>query len=492
MDAIYARQSIDKKDSLSIETQISFAKNIAIGEPKLYIDRGISGKDVAHRPEFIKLLTDIKKGTISRILVYKLDRFTRSLLDFTNTWEYMCKYHVEFISVTENFDTSTPIGKAMIFIMAVFAQMEREQISKRVYDNYYDRIELGRWPGGPAPYGYRIGTIKQGDQNVSSLMLEEEIKTLEEIMRVYAYPTTSLGDIRRFLLKEQHPGPSSEKWSACSIGRVLRNPVSVKCDHTVYTYFKKLGVNILNPLKDFNGEHGGVLVGKKGSVSKGTLDSKGATFAIGNWPGYIDSNLWLQCQKKLDKNQMVALNDGPRNSWLTGLIKCGDCKRAIMVRKYRRKSSGETVRTLRCRGKDFSDCHLKLQMRIEQIENSVQKELEELLAVCSPTPIETAHGTNELELELIGINESVTNLMKVLKSKSVSLLTVEYINRELEELTKAKEKLLEQKKKLVQETVCPQRIIFSQLSKADKRAVAYTFIEAVTVYDDFISVLWKI
>ncbi|WP_097002665.1 recombinase family protein [Lacrimispora amygdalina] len=143
MDAIYARQSIDKKDSLSIETQLSFAKSMAIGEPELYIDRGISGKDVVHRPEFLRLLNDIKKGTINRILVYKLDRFTRSLLDFTNTWEYLSKYKVEFISVTENFDTSTPIGKAMIFIMAVFAQMEREQISKRVYDNYYDRIELG-------------------------------------------------------------------------------------------------------------------------------------------------------------------------------------------------------------------------------------------------------------------------------------------------------------------------------------------------------------
>lgn len=492
MDAIYARQSIDKKDSLSIETQISFAKSIAIGEPKLYIDRGISGKDVVHRPEFIKLLNDIKKGNISRVLVYKLDRFTRSLLDFTNTWEYLCKYNVEFISVTEHFDTSTPIGKAMIFIMAVFAQMEREQISKRVYDNYYDRIELGRWPGGPAPYGYRIGTIKQGSQNVSSLILEEEIKTLEEIMRVYAYPTTSLGDIRRLMLKEQHPGPNSEKWSACSIGRVLRNPVSVKCDHAVYTYFKKLGVNILNPLKDFNGEHGGMLVGKKGSVSKDTLDSKGATFAIGNWPGYIDSNLWLQCQNKLDSNEAVALSDGPRNSWLTGLIKCGECKRAIMVRKYRKKSNGEVVRTLRCRGKDFSDCNLNLQMRIEQIEDSVQKELEEVLSRCSPIPIETANGTNELELELIGINESVTNLMQVLKAKSVSLLTVQYINKELEELTNAKEKLLEQKEKMVQETVCPQRFNFSQLSKEDKRAVAYSYIEAVTVYDDSISLLWKI
>lgn len=491
MDAIYARQSIDKKDSLSIETQLSFARSIAVGEPRLYIDRGISGKDVVHRPEFLKLLNDIKKGTINRILVYKLDRFTRSLLDFTNTWEYMSKYKVEFISVTENFDTSTPIGKAMIFIMAVFAQMEREQISKRVYDNYYDRIELGRWPGGPAPYGYSNTAITHGEQKVSSLKLEDNIKNLEEIMKIYAYPTTSLGDIGRLMTARQCPGPNSEKWSPCSIGRVLRNPASVKCDHAVYSYFKKLGVNIINPLKDFNGKHGGMLVGKKGAVTKGALDSKEATFAIGNWPGYIDSKLWLRCQKKLDTNEKVASNDGPRNSWLTGLIKCGDCGRAVMVRKYKRKSDGEIVRTLRCRGKDFLDCNLKPQMRIEQIEGSVEIELEKLLDSCKPAPIENVNETNELELELIRIDEAVTNLMQVLKTKSVSSLTVDYINKELEELTQTKEKLLEEKGKMVRKFKFPKKIIFSQLNKEDKRAVAFSYLETVVVYEDYISLIWK-
>ncbi|WP_277405792.1 recombinase family protein [Lacrimispora xylanisolvens] len=492
MDAIYARQSIDKKDSLSIETQLSFARSMAIGEPRLYIDRGISGKDVVHRPEFLKLLNDIKTGTINRILVYKLDRFTRSLLDFTNTWEYMSKYKVEFISVTENFDTSTPIGKAMIFIMAVFAQMEREQISRRVYDNYYDRIELGRWPGGPAPYGYSNTTVTQGDKKVSSLKLEDNIKILEEIMKVYAYPTTSLGDIRRMMATRQLPGPNSQKWSACSIGRVLRNPASVKCDHAVYTYFKKLGVNMMNPLSDFNGEHGGMLVGKKGAVTKDALNPSEATFAIGNWPGYINSELWLRCQRKLDANEKVASNDGPRNSWLTGLLKCADCGRAIMVRKYKRKSDGETVRTIRCRGKDFLDCGLKPQMRIEQIEGSVQAELQKLLDRCKPAPIGTNNGTNELELELIRIDEAVGNLMQVLKTKAVSPLTVEYVNKELEELSETKKKLLEEKERLAYESVYPEKIILSQLSKEDKRAVAFSYLETVVVREDYISLIWKV
>lgn len=491
MDAIYARQSIDKKDSLSIETQVNFAKNICSGEPRIYIDRGISGKDVVHRPEFQRLLKDIKNGSISRVLVYKLDRFTRSLLDFANTWDYMSKYKVEFISVTENFDTSTPIGKAMIFIMAIFAQMEREQISKRVLDNYYDRVDLGRWPGGTAPYGFSNSTIEIGNQQISSLKVEATMEILEGIMKAYSYPTTSLGDIRRMLLAEKCPGPVSDKWSACSIGRVIRNPASVKCDTGVYKYFKELGVNIKNPIEEFDGQHGGMLVGKNGSVSKGSLKAEEATFAIGNWPGCIESELWLRCQRKLDLNQGIAPDRRPRNSWLTGLLKCCHCGRAVMVRKYVRKSDCELVRFLRCRGKDFYDCRLEAEMTIDTIERAVQLELEKLLEKCSPMPVGICHGMNKIEIELVKVEEAVKNLMQLMKTEQVSDLTMEYINKELLDLTDKKKRLETEKQEALNKLVVPQKIIFSELSDEDRRDVAYSFIETVVVHDDYISVVWK-
>ena len=64
---------------------------------------------------------------------------------------------MEFVSVNENFDTSTPMGRAMLHIIMVFAQLERETTAERVRDNYYRRASLGSWPGGPAPYGFDIG-----------------------------------------------------------------------------------------------------------------------------------------------------------------------------------------------------------------------------------------------------------------------------------------------------------------------------------------------
>ena len=134
IDAIYARQSVDKKDSISIESQIEFCKyELKGGNCKEYTDKGYSGKNT-DRPKFQELVRDIKRGLIAKVVVYKLDRISRSILDFANMMELFQQYNVEFVSSTEKFDTSTPMGRAMLNICIVFAQLERETIQKRVAD----------------------------------------------------------------------------------------------------------------------------------------------------------------------------------------------------------------------------------------------------------------------------------------------------------------------------------------------------------------------
>ena len=122
-------------------------------------DKGYSGKNT-DRPEFQKLLGEIRKGRVRRVIVYKLDRISRSILDFAvivykldrisrsildfaNMMELFQEYDVEFVSSTEKFDTSTPMGRAMLNICIVFAQLERETIQKRVTDAYYSRCLKG-------------------------------------------------------------------------------------------------------------------------------------------------------------------------------------------------------------------------------------------------------------------------------------------------------------------------------------------------------------
>ena len=128
IDAIYARQSVDKKDSISIESQIEFCKyELKGGNCKEYKDKGYSGKNT-ERPQFQQLMQDIESGLVRKVVVYKLDRISRSILDFANMMELFQQYNVEFVSSTEKFDTSTPMGRAMLNICIVFAQLERETI----------------------------------------------------------------------------------------------------------------------------------------------------------------------------------------------------------------------------------------------------------------------------------------------------------------------------------------------------------------------------
>ena len=130
INAVYGRQSVDRKDSISIESQIEFCEYELKGESyKAYTDKGYSGKNT-DRPKFQQLMADIQKGLIKKVVVYKLDRISRSILDFATMMEEFQKYNVEFVSSTEKFDTSTPMGRAMLNICIVFAQLERETIQK--------------------------------------------------------------------------------------------------------------------------------------------------------------------------------------------------------------------------------------------------------------------------------------------------------------------------------------------------------------------------
>ena len=164
MIAIYARQSVDKKDSISIQTQIDTCRD-QIGSTgfceqpvREYADKGYSGKNT-DRPQFQAMMQDICKGIISVVVVYRLDRCSRSVVDFANFIQTLKKHGTDFISCSEKFDTSSPMGRAMMDISMVFAQMERETIQQRVTDAYRDRSRQGFYMGGPAPYGYEAEEI---------------------------------------------------------------------------------------------------------------------------------------------------------------------------------------------------------------------------------------------------------------------------------------------------------------------------------------------
>ena len=200
IDAIYARQSVDKKDSISIESQIEFCKyELKGGNCKEYRDKGYSGKNT-ERPEFQQLMRDIESGLVRKVVVYKLDRISRSILDFAKMMDFFQKYEVEFVSSTEKFDTSTPMGRAMLNICIVFAQLERETIQKRVQDAWHSRCQRGFKMGGKTPYGFRTEPHVMDGIRTKKLVVEPtEAAFVRQMFEMYADPQVSLHDITRKL-----------------------------------------------------------------------------------------------------------------------------------------------------------------------------------------------------------------------------------------------------------------------------------------------------
>ena len=160
---------------------LSYAKSKDYTEFEYYIDGGYSGKDL-NRPAIQKLIEDCKNHRIDAVFVFKLDRISRSQRDTLYLIEEVFnKYDVSFISMRENFDTSTPFGKAMRGVLSVFAQLERETILERTRIGLKKRAEAGLWRGGgkiPFPYRY--------DRNTGTLIpISGQVELLHKMISLY-------------------------------------------------------------------------------------------------------------------------------------------------------------------------------------------------------------------------------------------------------------------------------------------------------------------
>jgi len=128
---------------------------------EVYREEGRSGKDT-ERPALQHLLADIRDGKVNTVVVTKVDRLTRSLLDFYKMHAVFERHGVDFVSLDETFDTSTAVGRAMLKITLVFAELERERTSERTTKSFAARAERGLWSGGTRPLGYDLDPDNPG------------------------------------------------------------------------------------------------------------------------------------------------------------------------------------------------------------------------------------------------------------------------------------------------------------------------------------------
>lgn len=483
--AVYARQSVEKKNSLSIDGQIELCQKVAGSDLQVYKDRGFSGKNT-QRPDFQRLMNDIRLGQIEKLYVYRLDRFSRSVADFGRLWETLQANRVEFVSVNENFDTTSPMGRAMLHIIMVFAQLERETTAERVKDNYYRRASLGAWPGGPAPFGFTIGRCYDDmGRTCPTLRIDpDKAAIVQRIFEEYAKPNTSLGGIARLLNSEGIPAPRRDTWDSVALSRLLHTSAYVMADGDVHLYFQSLGAKVTSPPDDFDGVHGVLLVGKRDKSKKKYTDVHEHSVSVMNSVGFIPSDLWLACQNKLQDNKQIGNNGSGTHTWLSGLLKCASCGYSLKVTEDKYK------RYLHCSGRyNLSKCNAVVRADLAELESTVAVQIQELLDQC---PDETVEDTVSITYQnrLDELDRRTDRLLDAFsESEDISS---DYLHRALARIERMRQAILDERKRDKSHPSVPQKLVFSTLSFAEKKAVAAQFIRRINVGEDTAEVCWNV
>ena len=498
IDAIYARQSVDKKDSISIESQIEFCKyELKGGNCKEYKDKGYSGKNT-ERPQFQQLMRDIESGLVRKVVVYKLDRISRSILDFANMMELFQQYNVEFVSSTEKFDTSTPMGRAMLNICIVFAQLERETIQKRVTDAYYSRSQRGFKMGGKAPYGFHTEPIKMDGINTKKLVVNpDEAANIRLMFEMYAQPTTSYGDITRYFA-EQGILFHGKELIRPTLAQMLRNPVYVQADLDVYEFFKSQGTIIVNDAADFTGMNGCYLYQGRDVKPSKKNDLKDQMLVLAPHEGIVPSDIWLTCRKKLMNNMKIQSARKATHTWLAGKIKCGNCGYALM------SAHSNGILYMRCTvhadSKACPGCGcVKLHELEAVVYGAMVKKLKDFKTLTGrKKAAKISPKLAAKRLELAQVESEIEKLLDTLTGASPVLLS--YANSKIEELDARRQSIANEIAKLSADAVPMEKMEsisgylddWENVSFEDKRQVVDALITVIRATNEKVEIEWKI
>lgn len=498
IDAIYTRQSVDKLDSISIESQLEFCKfELRGGSYEYYSDKGFSGKNT-DRPDFQRMMGDIKAGKIKRVIVYKLDRISRSILDFTSMMEEFHKYGVEFVSCTEKFDTSSPMGRAMLTICVTFAQLERETIQMRVTDAYASRSKHGFYMGGRVPFGYKLvpHTIN-GKKTSCFAIVPEEAEIVKFIFEEYAEPMKSLNDIALQLNEDELSTKRGNPWDGSMVAAIIKNPVYVRADLDVYEFFKSQGTNIVNDPMDFIGTNGCYLYNGHNTKNK-RLTLEGQTLVLAPHEGIVPPDVWLKARRKCMNNKAISRPTKAKNSWLVGKMKCAKCGHSLAVRNNNGGANKYLlcswhIRTHACEGVGCVDGE-KLESFVL---DAMRNQLIEFDVLSGRIERKDNPRLTELKIKEQKLTDEIDSLMD--KVQSANSVLMEYINKRILELDTERNNIQYEIRQLSVasapndlDTIRDYMERWDDLSFDDKRTVVDMLISSVKVTKETVDITWKV
>ncbi len=370
--AIYSRKSKWTGKGESVENQLILCREYLTHVLHLpqetqireYIDEGFSGKNTK-RPDFLRMLKEMEEEHFDYLVCYKLDRLGRNLLDLTMLMEKLEKEATSFISIKERFDTTTPIGKAMLYFSGVLAQMEREQIGERVRDNMMLLARSGRWLGGNTPLGFEAVKVEvqEGEKRKTHSRLKPIKKEQQVVRQIFSLflSTDSLNQTVKRLAEEGVKNRRGNPFTVMGIRDILVNPVYCCCDIYSCHYYLELGCQLAVEKGAGKRKRGFIAYGKTNSrkYKNQANDYSQWILAEGIHKGVIPSKEFIQVQKLLAKNRDKGNHfrqNRNKSALCSGMLYCS-CGQLMRPKYYPlKKGEEEKNRTFfyLCRGKEES------------------------------------------------------------------------------------------------------------------------------------------
>lgn len=317
---IYCRKSVLTDKGESVENQLEMCREYIrnrFGDNNkiiIYEDEGYSGKNTA-RPMFRKMTEDIKK--LDYVVCYRLDRLSRSVSDFSALVEMMNRNKTGFICIKEEFDTSKPMGKAMMYIASVFSQLERETIGERVRDNMLMLAKTGRWLGGNTPLGY--SSVREaytcGGRTKYACFLKSngELETVERIFKAFE-KSESLSKTTDIVNNMKLKTKNGLDFTNQAVKDILSNPVYCRADKKAFEYFENRNIKVYGEIC------------KRGLISYNKNDDDNIIIAVGKHLPIISGERWIKIQEMLRTDAAFDRRGLLRGAALaSGAIICGLC-----------------------------------------------------------------------------------------------------------------------------------------------------------------------
>lgn len=453
--ACYIRVSTENQlDNYSIEEQTERleayckAKDYIIH--KFYTDGGYSGGNT-NRPALQECLRDIRSGFIEAVIVYKLDRLSRSQKDTLSLIEdEFLANHVDFISVCENFDTTTPFGRAMIGILSVFAQLEKDQITERFTMGRIGRGKAGYFHGGGnAPKGY---TYQEGELHVNPLEAQQVQRVFELFLS-----GMSINAISRRMGEEFH----NDIWnSAGKVSGCLKN--------SLYTgKVKFAGV-------EYSGRHEAIISEEEFEAANRLLTSaerEAAKTSAQKTPfraGYLLSSI------------VYCARCGARYSANHGYYKCYS----------RSKSSKKFITDPSCRNDNW---------KIEDLDELVIGEIQRIAVDGSYMKLLNTKKTVSIEDLHKEIDKADAAISRLLELYQISAIPISQIKEKVEALQVQKQELqnmiIQEKQQDHSAFIAAVESFLSVIrtgSLAEKRLVVATIVQSVLIDGTEVEVKWRV